>query len=69
MILPAVKARVSVEAGTTFGWEIGVGLTGRESRHDQLRCLGPIERPAEAFQAYSGEHVLAAAKAQLAGVK
>ena len=37
---PAVTARVSIEAGVTFGWERWVGDRGQCDRHRPLRRLG-----------------------------
>ena len=44
---PAVKARVSVEQASTFGWERYVGLRRPKHRHEDLRRLGAPEGPAE----------------------
>ena len=37
---PAVRARVSIEGGSSFGWERYVGPERRDPRRRPLRCLG-----------------------------
>ena len=37
---PEVRARVAVEAGTTFGWKEYVGAEGHRVGHDGLRSIG-----------------------------
>ena len=49
---PAVKARVSVEMATTFGWSRYVGMSGYEHRDAHLRRLRADQGAAEAFWVY-----------------
>ena len=42
---PAVRARVSVEAGVAMGWHDLVGDAGRMHQHRALRCLGRRQDP------------------------
>jgi len=44
---PDLRARVSVEAGATKGWERYVGLDGA---HDRLRRVGAHRRPLQEFR-------------------
>ena len=48
---PAVKARISVEAGSTLGWVRWVGDEGERDRHRPLRRLGAGRRHRRALRA------------------
>ncbi len=61
---PAVKARVSIEAGATLGWQRWVGDARRRARHRPLRRLGAGRRVAKAF-GFTAEHVAETASALL----
>ena len=65
-VLPArVKARVGVEAASTFGWE---RYTGREGYTIGVHCFG-LSAPGKVVAQHFGfepEHVVAAAKEQIA---
>jgi transketolase len=60
-----VRARVSVEAASTFGWERYVGLTGSSIGVDQFgaSAQGPVVMSHFGFTV---EHVIATARAVLA---
>ena len=61
-VLPArIKARVSVEAGTTFGWERWVGDGGVAIGIDHFGASAPAETLFEQF-GLTVDHVVAAAK-------
>ena len=65
---PAVRARVSVEMATTFGWAQYVGISGRSIGMHSFGESAPIK----ALQNYFGftvENVIAAAKEQIQAVK
>ena len=68
VIPPAVKARVSVEAGTTFGWEKFVGTTGAKIGMSGFGASAPLKDLLKHF-GFTADHVAEAAKAQLVGVK
>lgn len=64
-VLPAsIRARLAVEAGTSFGWSKYVGLDGDTVCID---CFGASGKPAALFEAYgfTVENVVAKAKALL----
>jgi transketolase len=61
---PAVKARVSVEMATTFGWERYVGMTGRSIGMHSFGESAPLKDLLKHF-GFTVENVVAAAKAQL----
>ncbi len=61
---PAVKARVSVEMASTFGWERYVGATGRSIGMHSFGASAPIKALQQHF-GFTVENVVAAAKEQL----
>jgi transketolase len=65
-VLPkSVKARVSVEAGSTRGWDRYTGVDGAIIGLDHFGASAPINDLMKAF-GFTAEHVVAAAKAQIA---
>jgi transketolase len=64
---PAVKARVSVEAGSVIGWDRYVGSGGAIMGMHTLGSSAPIKDLMKKF-GFTPEKVLAAAKAQIAKV-
>jgi transketolase len=46
---PSVAARVSIEAGGTFGWERWIGSTGRSIGLDRFGASAPAEILFEKF--------------------
>lgn len=68
VIPPSVKARVSVEAGTTFGWDKYVGTTGAKIGMMSFGASAPIKDLMKHF-GFTAEHVIEAARGQLKGVK
>ncbi len=65
---PEVKARVSVEAGSVFGWERYVGLEGAIIGMTTFGGSAPIKDLMKKF-GFTTEHVLQAAKEVLARTK
>ena len=65
MLPQAVKARVSVEAGSTRGWERYVGADGAMVGLDHFGASAPIKDLMKAF-GFTVDNVAAAAKAQIA---
>jgi len=61
---PAVKARVSVEMATTFGWERYVGASGRSIGMHSFGASAPIKALLKYF-GFTVENVVAAAKEQI----
>jgi transketolase len=61
---PAVTARVSIEAGSTFGWERWIGASGRAVGLDHFGASAPAETLYEKF-GLGVEDVVAAARALL----
>jgi transketolase len=61
---PSVKARVSVEMATTFGWERYVGMTGRSIGMHTFGESAPLKDLLKHF-GFTVENVVAAVKAQL----
>jgi transketolase len=61
---PAVKARVSIEAGVTFGWERWVGDGGASIGLDHFGASAPAEILFEQF-GFNVEHVVKTAKGLL----
>jgi transketolase len=59
-----VTARVSVEAGSTFGWERYVGLGGKALGMKTIGASAPLKELQKKF-GFTPEHVVAAAKEQL----
>jgi transketolase len=65
-VLPqAVKARVSVEAASTCGWERYVGIGGAMVGMHSFGASAPLKDVMKAF-GFTAEHVVEAAKAQIA---
>ncbi len=65
---PEVKARVSVEAGSVFGWERYVGLQGAVIGMTTFGASAPIKDLMKKF-GFTTEHVVQAAKQVLAQAK
>jgi transketolase len=61
---PTVKARVSVEEGSTFGWERYVGERGESLGMHFFGASAPLKSLQKKF-GFTPEHVVEAAKAQL----
>jgi transketolase len=61
---PSVTARVSVEAGSSFGWGKYLGLTGKHIGIDSFGASAPAGKLYEYF-GITQENVVAAAKAQM----
>ena len=61
---PAVKARVSVEQASTFGWAKYVGATGHSIGMRSFGASAPLRDLARKF-GFTSEHVVAAAMQQL----
>ena len=61
---PNLKARVSVEEGSTFGWERYVGETGESLGMHFFGASAPLKSLQNKF-GFTVEHVVRAAKAQL----
>ena len=65
-VLPkAVKARVSVEAGSTRGWERYAGVDGAMIGMHRFGASAPVTDMMEAF-GFTADHIAEAAKAQIA---
>ena len=62
MLPSSVTNRVSVEAGSTFGWERWVGAAGRSIGIDHFGASAPAETLFEKF-GFTVESVVTAAKA------
>jgi transketolase len=62
---PEVTARVSVEQAATFGWERYVGPTGARIGMETFGASAPLKELQKKF-GFTVEHVLEAARAQLA---
>jgi transketolase len=62
---PAVKARIAVEQGSTFGWERYVGPTGQVIGMHTFGASAPLKALQQEF-GFTVENVVATAKAQLA---
>jgi transketolase len=65
---PAIKARVSVEMATTFGWERYVGMSGRSIGMHSFGASAPIKALLKHF-GFTVENVVAAAKEQIQSAK
>ncbi|HVM62446.1 MAG TPA: transketolase [Verrucomicrobiae bacterium] len=63
---PAVRKRLSVEAGVTLGWQKFVGLDGATVGRDGFGASAPVKDVMKHF-GFTTEHVYNAAKALLAG--
>jgi transketolase len=61
---PAVKARVSVEQASTFGWAKYVGATGHSIGMRSFGASAPLKDLVKKF-GFTPDHVVAAAKEQL----
>jgi transketolase len=64
VLVPAVRARVSIEAATTFGWERWVGEAGESVGIDHFGASAPYEVLYEQF-GITAERVVAAAHASI----
>ncbi len=62
---PAIKARVSVEQGSTFGWERYIGLTGSAIGMRTFGASAPLKELQKKF-GFTVDNVVAKAKGQLA---
>ena len=68
-VLPAaVKARVAVEAGTTFGWRQYVGDDGEVVGHDDFGASAPIKDLMSHF-GFTVDNVVAKARAVISKTK
>jgi transketolase len=65
---PTVRARVAVEAGTTFGWERFVGDAGATVGMERFGASAPAEKLFEKF-GFTPEHVTDVAREVLARVR
>ena len=65
---PAVKARVSVEMATTFGWDRYVGPTGHSIGMHSFGASAPLRQVLPHF-GFTVEHVVTAAKEQIQAAK
>jgi transketolase len=65
---PAVRARVSIEAGSSFGWERWIGDRGVAVAIDRFGASAPGERVLAEY-GFTPERVVEAAKQALAGVR
>ena len=61
---PSVTARVSVEAGSSFGWQKYIGMTGKHIGIDGFGASAPADQLYKKF-GITKEAVVAAAKAQI----
>jgi transketolase len=61
---PTVKARVSVEEASTFGWERYVGEQGQSLGMHFFGASAPLKSLLKKF-GFTSEHIVAAAKDQL----
>jgi transketolase len=65
---PAVKARVAVEAGTTFGWSKWVGDDGEVVGHDDFGASAPIKDLMTHF-GFTVDNVVAKARVAMSRAK
>jgi transketolase len=65
---PSVKARVSVEMGSTFGWTRYVGTSGHSIGMHSFGASAPLKALLKHF-GFTVEHVVAAAKDQIQAAK
>jgi len=65
VIPPSVRARVAVEQASTFGWERYTGSTGARLGMETFGASAPLKQLEQRF-GFTVDHVLAAARAQLA---
>jgi transketolase len=68
VIPPSVTARVSVEQASTFGWERYTGTDGARIGMESFGASAPLKELVKKF-GFTAEHVVAAAKAQIARVR
>ena len=66
MLPPAISARISIEAGVTFGWERWVGGTGIAMGIDHFGASAPYQTLYEKF-GLTPERVVENANKLLAG--
>ena len=64
VIPPAVRARVSVEQASTFGWERYTGLDGARIGMETFGASAPLKALTQKF-GFTADHVVAAARAQI----
>ena len=62
---PSVKARVSVEQASDFGWCKYTGLDGHNICIDTFGASAPLKQLQKRF-GFNAEHVVAATKGQIA---
>jgi len=62
---PSVKARVSVEQASDFGWSKYTGSEGHNICIDTFGASAPLKQLLKKFD-ITAEHVVAAAKSQIA---
>ena len=65
---PVVKARVSVEMATTFGWSRYVGTSGYSIGMHSFGASAPVKQLLKHF-GFTVEHIVAAAKEQIQSAK
>ena len=65
---PSVRARVSVEQASTFGWERYTGIDGAHVGMETFGASAPLKELTKKF-GFTVDHVVAAAEAQLARVR
>jgi transketolase len=65
---PGVKARVSVEMATTFGWSRYVGMSGSSIGMHSFGASAPLKALLKHF-GFTVEHIVAEAKAQIQAAK
>jgi transketolase len=65
---PAVKARVSVEMATTFGWSRYVGMSGSSIGMHSFGASAPLKALQKHF-GFTVENIVAEAKAQIQAAK
>ena len=65
MLPPAITARVAIEQASTFGWERYLGTRGTAIGMHTFGASAPLKALQEHF-GFTRDHVVAAAKAQLA---
>ncbi len=65
---PGVKARVSVEMASTFGWSRYVGMSGYSIGMHSFGASAPLKALLKHF-GFTVENIVAAAKAQIRAAK
>ncbi len=68
MLPPSVRARVSVEAGSTLGWERYVGARGAMIGMHRFGASAPLKDLLPEF-GFTVEHVVEAARRQIAAAR